>query len=695
MKPDAEDFFAEAERYRIWLRSIAEVEQALFLLIDEAGDLIQGFSHLGLQKRLGIEKLVPGTPVSQLIPPLKETLQQGLALCQHTRLTQVLNETVDIRKTLLLLKIVISSHQYNSYSILIHDARRERTLALKLDSLASDQKQTVALLREMDVRYRALFDSLSEGVIFVSNEGQILAANESAAQIFRTTVAELISQRLDEPVPFRVIGEDLEPLPRDEWPAFVALASGQPRQGAIVGLWFPSGQPMWLEINTRPLWRAGEPEPYAAVMSFYDVTLRKELEAELQRRAFHDPLTSLPNRSLFVDRLDIAIRQARRTGDLVVVFFLDLDGFKEINDAYGHEIGDRFLQTVARKLSVSLRDGDTVARFGGDEFTVMLPAVQTTDDALRVAERLLEDLQQPVTVEGLSLKGSASLGISVCPHDGQESATLLRNADQAMYRVKSRGRNGCCFFREENHPKGIVCLTREDVLAHELGSGSLKLRYWPFVDLATEQIVGWGAEWYRLPSERAAPVSRELSHHLFRHLFEQVCRELTAPTHKTLRPPLIVRVEPPCWPPSEIVLIAQDLLNQTGAPPELVELEIVLDKSPADVAAFGESLVGLHGLGVRLSLSLAMSVGLPMSLLFQVQLQSLTLPETLWRRAGEDPRFYAVCEGVVAFAQRAGLFMTARDLRSQADRALVQKLGCQRGQGLLWPAASHPPHRDE
>ncbi len=685
----------QSERYRSWLRSIAEVAQAVFLLVDATGTLLDGVSYGSLQKRLGIEEITPGKPLALILPQLADSLLQSLAICRHTGHPQIVQHTLDEVKGVLLLKTVISRHHHNSYSIAIKDSHLERTLALKVESLSADQRQTIALLHEMDSRYRTLFDALSEGVIFASREGQILAANEAAAQIFRTSVAELSKLRLDEELPFEVLGEDLQPLPKERWPVFVTMGSGQPRQAEAMGIKFPSGDVVWLAVNSRPLWRAGESEPYSVVVSFFDISLRKQLEAELLHRAFHDPLTSLPNRSLFIDRLDTAIRQARRTGELVAVFFLDLDGFKVINDVHGHDVGDRFLQGVAHRLSQSLRDGDTVARFGGDEFTILLPSIVTTDDALRVAERVLEELQRPMLLAGHTLKAAASLGISLYPHDGQESAALLRNADQAMYRVKSSGRNGCQFFRPEMNVNLIRTPTREESLHQELAQGALKLRYRPLMDLASEQVVAWAVELFRpganvssedRPSQVA--VSDETAPLVLQVILERACQDLLKLGSRKPIPPLVVRLDGRHLVGNTALKTVASVLEKTGIAAQLIELDVLAPGSSVDWTLVGESLWQLHRLGVRIGMSASPSTTVPLLQLSQLPLSSVALPEPLWRRCLEDSRTLSACEGLVALADRLGYIVSAGGLRTQAERRLVHKLGCQRGHGLLWPARS-------
>lgn len=690
------------ERYRSWLRSIADVAKVVFILVESAGNLIEIVSDFALQNRLGIEQFEPGTPLQQVVPPLAESLLQGLAICRHTGHSQIIEHTIDDSQGVLLLKTLITRHQHNSYAIAIKNAHIERSLALKLESISSDQRQTVALLHEMDSRYRTLIDALSEGVVFISREGQILAANEAAAQLFRRSVADICKWRFGDPLWFQVIGEDLQPMPMDRWPLFVTLDSGQPRQAMVAGIVFPSGNPLWLEVNSRPLLRPGEAKPYAVVLSFFDITVRKQLAAELLHRAFHDPLTALPNRSLFVDRLDTAIRQARRTGDLVAVFFLDLDGFKEINDAYGHETGDRFLQGVAHRLSNSLRDGDTVARFGGDEFTILLPSLQTAEDALRVAERVLEELQRPMQIDRVSLKAAASMGISLYPHDGQESATLLRNADQAMYRVKSNGRNGCQFFRTEMNLTLVRRPPREEARVSALTAGVLRLRYRPLVELASEQVVGWMAELYRqiagtrpedCPSE--ASLGDELAQQIFQGLVEQGCRELSTLAAGRSDAPLVVRIDGRHLVGNAVLLSVTGALEKTGLAAHLLELDVLAPNSLVDGAALTESLWQLHRLGVRLSLSASPLSAMPLLQLSQLPLTALTLPEPLWRRSMEDKRTASFCEGLLAIADRLGFLVSATGIRTQAELRHVKQLGCQRGQGSLWTLGSQPPKRED
>ncbi len=693
----------DKEHYRGWLRSLAEGLQGLFLLVDSNGLLIDGVAHGSLLKRLASIDLVAGVTIQHLLPPLATTLEQSLMICRHTGHTQKIDHTTDDSKGILFLKTQITKNQHNSYLIIITDAHHERSLALQVETLSADQRQTVRLLHELDARYRTLFDALSEGVVFVARDNQILAANETAAQLFRTTVAEFVKLRISDPLPFHFVDEDMQIVPSEKWPISIALRSGQSRQEFVLGIVFPASDPStdlcWIAINSRPLWRSSDSTPYAAVVSFHDITLRKQLERELHHRAFHDPLTSLPNRSLFIDRLDTSIRQARRTGDIVAVFFLDLDGFKSINDIHGHDTGDRFLTGVAQRLSESLRDGDTVARFGGDEFTILLPTIQTAEDALRVAERVLDELQKPMVIHGVSHIASASLGISLYPHDGNESSTLIRHADLAMYRVKSQGRNNCQFFREEINLATTRCLSRENVLSQEIAGGLLCLRYRPYVLLATEQVVAWQAELYRPALEdrkeelvSEASLEEGLAQQLFRHLVDQAC--LTFQQGIDQRQPselLVVRISQRHLSGATAVHSVATALARSGLPAERLEVDVTASGNFSDPVALVEPLLQLHQLGVRLCLSSSATTNLPLEYLPHLPLSSMTLPETIWRKSFEDHKSASLCEGLVALAERLGLSVTAAGISAKSELKTAVAQGCRRGHGPLWPLVAAIP----
>lgn len=304
----------------------------------------------------------------------------------------------------------------------------------------TQRKRAEAALRESEERYRTVVGSLQEGVMLLGQDGQVQTCNESACRILGLSQEQLLGLAPVGPA-WQIVREDGSGVAAPEHPAAITLRTGEPQSEVLIGLHKPTGEQHWLSMNSRPLFHEGDTEPYAVVVSMVDVTQRKHTQEDLQRRAFYDPLTGLPNRALFMDRVERALSQARRSEELVAVGFLDLDKFKALNDTHGHILGDLVLQQIALRLRRCLREGDTVARMGGDEFTLLLPNVSGSAEAARVAERLLDALRQPIRLQQGEFIITVSLGLSIFPHDGMDVTDLLGKADSALYRAKNAGKN--------------------------------------------------------------------------------------------------------------------------------------------------------------------------------------------------------------------------------------------------------------
>jgi diguanylate cyclase (GGDEF)-like protein/PAS domain S-box-containing protein len=221
-----------------------------------------------------------------------------------------------------------------------------------------------------------------------------------------------------------------------------------------------------------------------------DISRRKKAEKLITYQAYHDLLTKLPNRAMLRDRLDLAIKQAERTGETLIVMFLDLDRFKLINDSFGHVVGDQLLVEVAGRLKTEIRTGDTLARLGGDEFMLLLPQPTSRAQAESVAQKLIASLQQPFYLRGKEVYINVSIGISVFPVDSKDINTLIKNADMAMYEVKSAGKNGYTFYTTKLEHAAAEKISIESGLRKALKNDELEMYYQPQIDTRTQQIVG-------------------------------------------------------------------------------------------------------------------------------------------------------------------------------------------------------------
>jgi len=286
--------------------------------------------------------------------------------------------------------------------------------------------------------FQALVENSPIAIVFLDLNDQIISVNPAFEQLFGHVERDLI-------------GADLDRLVSD--PEHLAEAEHYTRRAhrgeavhATARRQRKNGKPVDVEIFGVPV-KVGDSQ--IGVLALYnDITEQKCSEETLKYLATHDPLTKLPNRSLFYDRLNHALLNAQRLGQHVAVFFLDLDGFKSVNDRYGHETGDLLLQAVGERLQHQVRQSDTVTRLGGDEFAFVFENINSPADAAVIAEKLRLELGKPFTVKSHTLQVTPSIGISLAPVDGNDPETLLKNADAAMYRVKELGKNNYQFFSQ-------------------------------------------------------------------------------------------------------------------------------------------------------------------------------------------------------------------------------------------------------
>ena len=294
-------------------------------------------------------------------------------------------------------------------------------------------------LRESEAQHRAVIDVLSEGIVQYDRHGRIRMCNPAAERILGLTREQLLEQTpLD--ARWRMVYEDGSPFPDTSHPAMAALRTGEAQEGVVIGVHKPNGTLSWVLVNSQPLWRLYEGTPYAVVSSLTDITHMKRTEAQLRHASLHDALTGLPGRELFKDRLEQAVNYASRDPAFrFAVLYIDLDGFKAVNDTLGHAIGDNLLVTVARQLERCVRGSDTVARLSGDEFVILFEHLSRREDATQLAERLVRDLAISINVAGREVRVGASIGV-VLSGEHVRARDLLDAADRAMYQAKAGGK---------------------------------------------------------------------------------------------------------------------------------------------------------------------------------------------------------------------------------------------------------------
>ncbi len=453
-----------------------------------------------------------------------------------------------------------------------------------------------------------------------------------------------------------------------------------------------------VEVTATGIYGPGEGGRQGSFLGTYgimrDVTERKRAQEMVRYQAYHDLLTHLPNRALFRDRLDLAITQARRNDCRLAVMFLDLDRFKVVNDTLGHTVGDRLLKQVADRLRNCLRAGDTLARFGGDEFCLLLPDLRSHDDAAGVAQKVLDRLSAPFQVDDHELFVGASIGISLFPDAGESVEALIQSSDIAMYATKGRGKNGYHFFAPEMNEKFSSLLVLERELRNALANDQLEPFFQPQIDLDTGSIIGVEAlaRW-RHPERGLVepldfiPMAEEtgLIVQLDRCIQRKACRAVAAwrrQGHGDLTLSLNVsacQMEQP-----EFVDGLLALLEETGLEPEGVKLEITESAIMREMELIVPKLRHLGARGVRIGIDDFGTGYSSLSYLQRFPIDTLKIDRAFVNDIRADGDDASIVNAIIHMARGLGLDIIAEGVENELQLRYLQEQGCHQVQGFIF-----------
>ncbi|WP_432822486.1 sensor domain-containing protein [Trichloromonas sp.] len=433
-----------------------------------------------------------------------------------------------------------------------------------------------------------------------------------------------------------------------------------------------------------------------------DVTERKRAEDKVHRLAYYDTLTGLPNRTLFQDRLSRELMRAQRENSTLEVMFLDLDQFKGINDTLGHGAGDALLQSVAGRLQKCLRDVDTVARFGGDEFVILLAGLDDEQDPSIFARRILDAIASPVTIDEKELFTTASIGIAVYPTDGTDAETMLRKADIAMYEAKELGRNTYQFFSAELNSKTLERLQLETSLRQALARNELFLSYQPQLDLNSGEIIGIEAllRWCHpekglVPPEYFIPVAEETG--MIIPIGEFVLRTACAQAKswQTLGLPptrIAVNVSARQFKQHDFVDRVETILNETGLQPDLLELELTESTVMENVQSTIMTLTDLKIRGVRLAIDDFGTGHSSLVYLKHFPIDRIKIAQEFVRDIPKDPDNEAIIGAIIAMAESLNLKVIAEGVESKEQLSFLHNRRCNEMQGFYFARPLTPDH---
>lgn len=417
---------------------------------------------------------------------------------------------------------------------------------------------------------------------------------------------------------------------------------------------------------------------------------------EIETLAYHDPLTGLPNRSLFFDRLILALAQAHRYGHRSAILFLDLDRFKEINDSLGHSIGDAILRMAGERIRHCLTDGDTVARFGGDEFTALLPQIERIEEAAKTAERILEVIRLPFIVGNRELFVTASIGVSVYPTDGQAAENLVKNADTAMYRAKEQGRDTYQLYAPAMNAKAAEKLALENLLRKAVSQNELVLYYQPQIDARTgaihsaEALIRWKHPEFGILSPAHFIQVAEISG-LIIPIGEWVLRTATAKAvawEKSIgcRIGVSVNLSPRQFMQADLLQQVETALEDSGLDPSLLDLEITESGAMHSPENSIRTMRELRALGVRISMDDFGTGYSSLSALKRFPIDTLKLDQSFVRDL-QQVSDAAITTAVITMAHSLRLAVVAEGVEREEQFEFLVRNGCDRIQGYLFSAA--------
>ncbi|CAN5256347.1 hypothetical protein BH11PSE11_BH11PSE11_15620 [soil metagenome] len=559
---------------------------------------------------------------------------------------------------------------------------RQLLVAVSRDITARLEAET--RLRESEERFRVAFSHAAVGLAHIAPNGRWLIVNQKLCEIVGYSQKEMLEAGFLELTHPEDVAADLDAMRRMQ-SREVNEDSREKRYRR------KNGQYVWVNRTSRLVWdEAGNPKYYSTVIE--DISRRKLIEGELLHLANHDALTSLPNRSLLLDRLSQAIAFANRYGGQVAVMMIDLDRFKNINDSLGHEVGDKIIIEIGRRLSFNVRDGNTVARLGGDEFVVMLADVERDDTVAMQAQRILESMSQPMTIQGNEFYPAGSIGISLYPKDGSDGLTLLKNADTAMYRAKDSGRNNFQFYAQEMNARALDRLKLEGGLRHALVREEFVLHYQPKMDIASGVIVGVEAllRW-QAPGKPMImpldfiPIAEETG--LIVQIGEWVLRTACAQQVKwesaSILPQarMAVNLSARQFKQQDIAKMVSRILEETGCRAERLELEItetvILDNPDAAAATMQE----LSNMGVHLSIDDFGTGYSSLSYLKRFPIDALKIDRSFVRDITTDADDAAIARAIIALGHSMKLLVIAEGVETAAQLDFLREQHCDQMQG--------------
>ncbi|QDS35792.1 bifunctional diguanylate cyclase/phosphodiesterase [Brevibacillus brevis] len=553
-------------------------------------------------------------------------------------------------------------------------------------SIRSDitcRKQMEDELKQSEEKYRIIAENTSDIISIINLDGEFLYLSPSHKRVWEHTVPDEEIHNL-----FEWIVED----DRDIF-AYAIQHAFSTRKEYMVECRINTqrNDVIWTESKINPI-TDEEGNVTKLLLVTRDVTDRKQSEETIHHLAYHDALTDLPNRRMYVQQLSKEMMQAKRFQSNLAVLFLDMDRFKDVNDSFGHDVGDMLLIEASKRLQACLKPGDVVARLGGDEFTIMQNHLQDRSEATALAEQIMNQLQRPFELEGHVFNVSCSIGIALYPQDGDNPEDLLKRADTALYTVKSRGKNGYDFFDPTMEAKSLERILMENEMRKAIEQEQFQIYYQPKIDIVTSSMTGMEAlvRWVHpelgiIPPNRFIPIAEETGMILAlgEWILKQACKQNKIWHDQGYTLKVSVNLSARQIYQKDLVEMIKDILRETNLSPDWLELEItesIFVKMEEATAVLQQ----IRDIGIQISIDDFGTGYSSFSYIKSLPVDTIKIDASFIRDIHHNQESQAIVKAIVTIAQSLNMNVIAEGIELHDQVAALKENGCDHGQGYLF-----------